>query len=364
MTDRVYNFGGGPAALPLEVLEHAQSELVNYKSAGMSVMEMSHRSPEYDEIHNQAIESFYSLLNISAEDFSIIFMGGGARTQFVLVPYNLLTSETHGEYLSTGRWSELAHSEASKISNAKKIWSGESERFTRVPIASDFIVDPNSSYLHYTSNNTIVGTQFQDPPASGDVPLISDMTSELMSRPLDMSKFGLIYAAAQKNFGPAGVTAVIIRKDILDRCNDNLPGAWSYKQMDEKNSLLNTPPTFNIYMMGLFLKHLLSQGGLAKIERLNREKAKIMYDAIDKSDNFYRGAASKESRSIMNVTFRLPTEELEQRFIYEAKQNRFVGIKGHRSVGGVRVSIYNASTLEGVNALTDFMGDFRANMGD
>ena len=363
MTDRVLNFGGGPAAIPLEVLEEAQADLVNHKSSGMSVMEMSHRSADYDQIHNGAIESMYKLLGISSDDFSVIFMGGGARAQFALVPYNLLDAGSHAEYLSTGRWSELAHSEASKIANVKKIWSGEPVSFTKIPQSSDYQISPDAGYLHYTSNNTIAGTQFISPPDSGSVPLISDMTSELFSRPIDMSKFGLIYAGAQKNFGPAGVTAVIIRKDILDQCRDDLPGAWSFKAMAEKNSLLNTPPTFNIYIAGLYLKHLLAQGGLAEVDRQNREKAKIMYEAIDNSDNFYRGAAEVQSRSIMNVTFRLPTEELEQKFIADAKENCMVGIKGHRSVGGIRVSIYNAAKVEDVQTMVGFMQNFKEAAG-
>jgi len=361
MTERVHNFGGGPAALPLEVLEEAQRELTHFRNTGMSLMELSHRSPAYDQVHNEVIENVQKLLGFDGDQFAVLLLGGGARTQFVMSAYNLLRIGDTGQYISSGRWSELAFTEAGLLGNVKKIWSGDNEDFTRLPKPSEYNVNPNSRYLHITSNNTIEGTQYPAPPEAGDVPLVADMTSELFSRKLELNKYGVIYAAAQKNFGPAGVTAVIVRRDILASCRDDIPAIWSYKKIYEKNSLLNTPPTFNIYVMGLFLKHMIKQGGVEAMAQASEQKAEIMYSAIDNSDNFYRGKANLDSRSKMNVTFRLPTEELEAQFIDEAKQEGFVGIKGHRSVGGIRVSIYNAVKVESVRAMADFMQFFREN---
>ena len=359
MTDRAHNFGGGPAALPIEILEEAQRELVNFRSTGMSLMELSHRSPAYDEVHNEAIENVQKLLGFNSDQFSVLFFGGGARTQFVMSAYNLLGPDDLGQYLSTGRWSELACAEAGKLGHTELIWSAESSGFSKVPTASDFQINPDSRYLHFTSNNTIEGTQYPSAPDAGSVPLVADMTSELFSRKLDLDKYGVIYAGAQKNFGPAGVTLLIVRNDMLESCREDIPEIWSYKKFDAKNSLLNTPPTFSIYMVGLFLKWIIKNGGIDAMTAASEEKSKIMYDMIDSSDNFYRGKAEPESRSKMNVTFRLPTEELEQQFIEEAKNENFVGIKGHRSVGGIRVSIYNAVRKESVQTMADFMKHFK-----
>lgn len=362
MTHRVHNFSGGPAALPLSVLEQAQSELLDYKGSGMSIMEVSHRSAIYEEVHNDALSGLRTLLQCPEKKFSIFFMSGGARTHFALLAMNLLGSGRYAEYLTTGKWSEVAIAEAQKTSDIREIWSSADCNHTRVPKPGEYTVSDDAAYLHYTANNTIYGTQFPTAPESSR-PLVSDMTSELLSRPLDLDRYGLIYASAQKNLGPAGVTILIIRKDFQEMCSDDLPGALSYKQVVAKNSLLNTPPCFAIYLVGLVARELLNRGGIEGARRESDEKAGLLYKTIDESNGFYQGLAEVDSRSKMNVTFRLPSEELDQQFIAEAAEHGIVGIKGYRTIGGVRASIYNAVKLEAVQALTDLMKQFQKRMG-
>src|SRR5918911_2172758 len=317
MTLRVHNFNPGPAALPLPVLEQVQRDLLDFEGTGMSILEMSHRSATYERIHNQTIADLQTLLG-GTEEHTIVFMGGGAQTQFALVAMNFLTPGSYAEYLVTGVWSETALHEARKIGDARVLWSSALTAHNRIPIPGEFHVEAGAAYLHYTSNNTIVGTQYTYVPVSGAVPLVCDMSSDLLSRSVDLSHYGLIYAGAQKNMGPAGVTVVIVRRDLLERCAPGLPSTLSYAQMAAHNSLLNTPPVFAIYVMGLVAQYLLAQGGLAAAEARNREKAALLYTVIDDSEGFYRGWAQPESRSHMNVTFRLPTPVLEKRFITES----------------------------------------------
>jgi phosphoserine aminotransferase len=358
MTHRVHNFNAGPAALPLPVLELAQRDLLDYAGSGMSILEMSHRSTLYEQVHHQTIADLRQLLECS-EDYAILFMGGGGQSQFALVAMNLLAPGAHADYLDTGSWSLSAIREAQKIGAVRTLWSGADTHYDRIPMPHDYEVDGSAAYLHYTSNNTIVGTQFALPPESGEVPLVCDMSSDILSQPIDMSRFGLIYAGAQKNAGPAGVTIVIIRRDLLERCPSNLPATFNYAELASKNSLLNTPPVFAIYMVGLVAQYLLDQGGLDALVTRNARKATLLYETIDQSDGFYRGCAQPHSRSLMNVTFRLPSEALEARFVAESIEADLIGLKGHRSVGGIRASIYNAVPLESVQALTAFMTDFQ-----
>ncbi len=358
MSTDVYNFNPGPAALPKPVLQQVQHDLLDFGGSGMSILEMSHRSSIYDEIHNQAIDDLRTLLGFS-DDYDVLFMGGGAKTQFALIPMNLIASGTHAEYLVTGNMSLAALSEAQKISDARELFSGASSGYSRLPQPHDYQLDPDAAYLHYASNNTIAGTQFACVPACGDVPLVCDMSSDILSRPVDISKFGLIYAGAQKNAGPAGVTLVVIRRDLLERCPEHLPSMLNYAALSAHNSMLNTPPVFAIYMVGLVLQHVLEMGGLEAMAARNAAKAQRLYDALDASEGFYQGCVHPDSRSLMNVTFRLPTEALEAQFVKESTAERLVGLKGHRSVGGIRASLYNAVEPEAVEALVDFMDGFR-----
>jgi phosphoserine aminotransferase len=358
MVKRAHNFNPGPAALPLPVLEQVQRELLDWEGSGMSVLEVSHRGGIYERIHNEAIYNLRALFGCR-EDYAILFMGGGASTQFALVAMNLLPKGSHAEYVTTGYFAEGALREAQKLGDAREIWSSAAARHDHVPAPHEFRVNPQAVYLHYTSNNTIEGTQYPYVPDSGRVPLVCDMSSDVLSRPLDVSRFGLIYAGAQKNIGPAGVTIVIIRKDLLERSPADLPSTFSYRRMAEENSLLNTPPVFAIYMVKLVTEHWLKQGGLEAVGACNAKKAQFLYDAIDNSDGFYRGCARPESRSQMNVTFRLPTQELEQRFVAESAQAGLIGLKGHRSVRGIRASLYNAVGVESVRLLVEFMTDFQ-----
>jgi phosphoserine aminotransferase len=327
-------------------------------------LETSHRSPTYERVHTGAIAGLRSLLKVP-EDYDVLFLGGGATTQFSLVALNLLEPGRPGEYVLTGRWSEKALKEAQKLGDARGIWSSKATNYDCVPSPEEFQVNPDAAYLHYTSNNTIAGTQFHHiPEAPEGVPLVCDMSSDIASRPIDVSKLGVIYAGAQKNLGPAGVTVVIIRKDLLERSQSkNLPGMLSYARIAEKKSLLNTPPVFAVYVLGLVVEHHLQHGGLKTLAELNERKARLLYAAIDNSNGFYKGYARPESRSLMNVTFRLPSEELEARFVAESAQAGLIGLKGHRSVGGVRASLYNAVPLEAVRALVEFMNGFQRRYG-
>ncbi len=352
---RIYNFNPGPAALPLPVLEEAQKDLLNYKGEGISVLEMSHRSKTFDGIIKDAEHLLKEVMEIP-DNYKVLFMQGGATLQFAAVPLNLIGEGQFAEYVNTGAWSKKAIQEAQKLGKqVNVVASSEDENFAYIP--KDIKVSPDAAYLHVTSNNTIFGTEFHQFPDTGNVPLIADMSSDIACRKVDVSKFALIYAGAQKNMGPAGVTIVIIREDLLEKSPDNIPTMTSYKIIGGKDSLYNTPPTFSVYLVKLVLEWMKAQGGLEKIEQVNRQKAKLIYDILDES-SFYRGTARPDSRSLMNVTFRLPSEELEKKFVEEALANGMLGLKGHRSVGGIRASIYNAVPLEAVEKLVDFMKKF------
>ncbi len=362
MTDRVFNFSAGPAVLPLSVLDQAQQDLISYPGAGMSVLEMSHRSAPFEKIIGEAEADLRLLLGIPS-NYRILFLQGGASTQFTMVPMNLLAKGRSADYIITGVWGQGALKEAKKIGQTRVAASTEDSSFNRIPAQEELNLDPSAAYLHFTSNNTIHGTEWRDEPQTGDVPLVCDASSDFISRPLEISKYGLIYAGAQKNAGPAGVTIIIVRDDLLAKVPAGLPSMFDYRLLAEKESLYNTPPSFSIYIAGLVFKWLLNEiGGLAAVQKLNEEKAGIIYDQIDASD-FYRGHAEPSSRSLMNVTFRLPTEELEKLFAKEATAMGLDGLKGHRSVGGIRASIYNAFPKAGVIALAEFMRDFERRKG-
>lgn len=355
---RAYNFNAGPSALPLEVLEKAQQELVNYNGSGMSIMEMSHRSKDYDEVHNNAINRLKKLLSIP-DNYEILFLQGGASLQFSMIPMNFLTKDKTASYILTGSWSEKALKEATLFGNAVVASSTKDNEYRNIPSIEDIQFNASDAYVHLTSNNTIYGTQWKEFPNTGDVPLIADMSSDILSRSIDVNQFGIIYAGAQKNLGPSGVTVVIIRKDLIEQANSEIPTMLKYKTHADKNSLYNTPPTFGIYMLGEVLNWVENQGGLETIQKRNEEKAKYIYDVIDESNGFYKGHAEPNSRSLMNITFRLADEELEKQFLADAKAAGFVGLNGHRSVGGCRASTYNAVPIEACIALRDFMYEFQ-----
>jgi phosphoserine aminotransferase len=348
--NRVFNFNPGPAAIPLEVLEEIQEEFLNFKGSGMSITEISHRSKPFDDVINDAIERTKRLLKID-DRFKVLFIQSGASMQFCMVPMNLLPDGKSADYVNTGTWATKAIKEAQLLKkNIKVVASSEDKNFSYIPENIKF--SPDAVYAHITSNNTIKGTQFSTFPDTGNIPIISDMSSDIMSRPLDMDRFGLIYAGAQKNLGPAGVCMVIIRDDMLERVPDTLPSMLKYTTYSSKNSLYNTPPCFAIYTVQLVLKWLEEKiGGLEKMEKINQKKAAMLYDYFDSTD-FYRGTAEKNSRSLMNVTFRLPNEDLEKAFVADATKNKLIGLKGHRSVGGCRASIYNAMPIEGIKPLS------------
>lgn len=360
MLHRVFNFNPGPSTLPLPALEKAQSELLDFQGSGVSILEHSHRGKEYESVHNQSIDLIRELLSIST-DYSILFMQGGASTQFALLPLNLIPKGGSADYVLTGSWSKKALSEAKALCNVRVAADcSVNGSFSRIPVQSELELDPNASYCHITSNNTIAGTQYSSFPDTGPVPLVSDMSSDIMSRPFDVSKFGLIYAGAQKNLGPAGVTLVIIRKDLLERCRSDIPKIFSYSVFAKENSLYNTPPCFIIYFVCEVLKLIKARGGLTELENDNRKKAGLLYGFIDANLDYYRSPVEKSARSLMNVVFRLPSESLESRFISEAKSAGMIGLKGHRSVGGCRASLYNAMPLAGVQKLVDFMSTFKS----
>jgi phosphoserine aminotransferase len=360
---RVHNFGAGPAVLPETVLEQARDELLAYGLTGMSVLEMSHRSAAFGEIIAGAEADLRRLVGLS-EDYDVMFLQGGASLQFAMVPMNLRGEGRSADYVLSGSWSKKAYKEAQTLGAARVAGTTESEKFMRLPSKAELDADPQSAYLHFTSNNTIFGTQWRtepEPPAG--VPLVCDASSDILSRPLDVSKYGLIYAGAQKNLGPSGVVVVIMRRDLLERTPASIPSMLSYRQMAENRSLYNTPPTFTVYFIGLVLKWLLDLGGLPEIARRNEEKARRLYAAIDGSGGFYRGHAQPEHRSLMNVTFRLASEELEKEFVKSAEAADMSGLKGHRSVGGLRASIYNALPAGAIDALVAFMADFQRRKG-
>jgi phosphoserine aminotransferase len=360
MTKRVFNFNPGPAVLPLEVLEQAQSELLDFRGTGMSVMEISHRSKEFEAVIQTAEADLRELLGIPT-NYKIMFLQGGASLQFAMLPMNLRASGS-ADYIVTGTWSKTAIKEAQKLGTARAAANTEKEGFNCLP--SNLDLDPNAAYLHFTSNETIHGVEyFTEPTPPTGVPLVCDASSDFISRPMDVSKYALIYAGAQKNAGPAGTTVVIIRDDIVERTPANLPVMLDYKALAASGSLHNTPPAFAIYMVGLVFQWAKKVGGLAEIAKTNRKKADLVYTAIDESGGFYRGHAAPEARSVMNIPFRLPSEELEDTFAKEAKKNDLIGLKGHRSVGGIRASLYNAMTVEGTQALVQFMKEFQKKNG-
>ncbi|MGM0546388.1 MAG: 3-phosphoserine/phosphohydroxythreonine transaminase [Bacteroidota bacterium] len=357
---RVHNFSAGPATLPLEVLEKAQAELTEFQNMGRSVMEISHRSAQYTEIDRQAKERLKTLLGLG-ENFEIMFLQGGASSQFMMIPFNFLDEGQTADYIDTGRWSNKAIKEAKLFGNVHRPFSSSESGYDRIPTNSELDYSDDPVYVHFTSNNTVAGTQFAKEPESNGVPLVCDASSDFLSKPIDVNRYGIIYAGAQKNIGPAGVTVVIIRKDFLAKADiKDVPTILQYKTHAEK--IFNTPPTFNVYMVNLVLEWIQDKGGLDYFASFNKKKATLLYDEIDR-DDFYRGAVEKESRSLMNATFRLPTEELEAKFLEEAEKQDLYTLKGHRSVGGIRASMYNACPMESVETLVDFMKTFRKENG-
>jgi phosphoserine aminotransferase len=358
---RIYNFSAGPAVLPLPVLEEAQRDLVALPGVGMSVLEISHRSAPFDEIMRGAETDFRALAGIPA-GYTVLFLQGGASLQFSMVPMNLLAPGATADYIVTGDWGKKALKEAKKAGATHVAASTEAGNFAEIPSQADLALTPGAAYVHMTSNNTIHGTEWSYVPEVGDVPLVCDMSSDMYSRPLDVSRYGVIYAGAQKNLGPSGVTVVVIREDLLARSSDALPAMLNYRTQAENGSLYNTPPVFGIYILRLVLKWLVDIGGLPAIHTINERKAGHLYAELDRSA-FWRPHAKPGSRSLMNVTFRLPSEELEKRFVKESTAAGFDGLKGHRSVGGLRASIYNAFPEQGVIDLVHFMREFEGKHG-
>jgi phosphoserine aminotransferase len=360
-TTRIHNFSAGPAVLPLPVLEQAQRDLISLPGVGMSVMEISHRSKTFEDLLNTAIADIRALANVP-DNYRILMLQGGATLQFSMVPMNLLTAGGSADYIDTGSWADKAIKEAKKVGSVNIVASTKADGYTRIPRQDELELTPGAAYVHITTNNTIEGTEWKAPPDVGEAPLVADASSDIFSRPIDVSRFGLIYAGAQKNLGPSGVTLVIIREDLLTRSTDAVPIMLNYKVHADNNSLYNTPNTFGIYILGLTMKWLRSTGGLEGIARINQRKASRLYAEIDRT-GFYRGTAQRESRSLMNITFRLPDEQLEKTFEKEATAAGLDGLKGHRSVGGMRASIYNAFPEEGIDALVAFMREFERKHG-
>ncbi|WP_305073297.1 3-phosphoserine/phosphohydroxythreonine transaminase [Propionivibrio sp.] len=354
--DRVFNFSAGPAALPLDVLQLAQQELVNWHGSGMSVMEMSHRGKEYMSIQADAEADLRELMSIPA-NYKVLFLQGGASLQFAAVPMNLLRGKASADYLNTGEWSKKAIKEAKKYGGVNVVASSEDKNFSYAPAQSTWKLDPNAAYVHITQNETIGGVEIFDAIDTSAVPLVSDMSSNILSRPMDVSKYGLIYAGAQKNIGPAGLTIVIVREDLLGQTVAGTPTMLDYKIQAENDSMYNTPPTYGIYIAGLVFKMLKAKGGLAAMEQVNRAKAKILYDVLDAS-SFFHSPVALENRSLMNIPFTLKNADLDEEFLKGAKARGMIQLKGHRSVGGMRASIYNAMPVEGVQALADYMKEF------
>jgi phosphoserine aminotransferase len=368
---RKINFNAGPATLPLPALERAREELLDFAGSGMSVMEHSHRGKEYEAVHNEAIALVRELLGVP-DSYEVLLLQGGATSLFAEVPMNLLEKGRNAQYLVTGAWGEKALGEAKIVSamlgagvavQNLGVGEGKDKKYTRVPSPSEVKADPDAAYLHITSNETIHGVEFNvDPsrafPDTGTVPLVADMSSDFLWRSFDVTKFGMVYAGAQKNIGPSGVVVAVISKALLEKGRKDIPKIFQFRTHADNRSLYNTPPTFGVYMVRNVLSWLKSQGGLAKVEEVNRKKAARLYGVIDKNSGFYRSPVERESRSVMNVVFRLPSEALEEQFIAEAKKRGMVGLKGHRSVGGIRVSIYNAAPYEWADTLAGFMEEF------
>lgn len=361
MSKRVFNFSAGPAVLPEPVLAEAQRDLMALPGVGASVMEISHRSKAFENIIQQAETNLRQLLAIP-DDYAVLFLQGGARLLFSMIPMNLAPEGGQTlDYVITGSWSKYAAQEAAKFGILRSVWDGKPTNYDRLPAPADLKFDPAAAFVYFVSNETIQGVQFQSEPEVGNLPLVCDASSDFLCRPTDVRKYGLLYACAQKNAGPAGVTIVVLHKDLLDRSRDPLPGYLNFKIHAEQNSLWNTPPSFAIYMVMLVTKWLLTDiGGLDKMHAQNRTKAAMLYDAIDESGGFYAGHAQPACRSIMNVAFRLPSDELTTKFVAGAKERGLTDLKGHRSVGGIRASIYNAMPLEGVRTLRELMDEFRA----
>jgi phosphoserine aminotransferase len=360
-SERIFNFSAGPAVLPVPVLEQAQRDLVSLPNVGMSILEVSHRSSVFEDVLARAEADIRQLAGVPS-NYRVLFLQGGASLQFTMVPMNLLSEGQTADYLVTGAWSAKAVDEAKKIGKVHVAATTKAEQFTRIPRAEEIVLTPGAAYVHMTSNNTIYGTEWKGLPDVGDVPLVSDTSSDMFSRPLDVARHALIYAGAQKNMGPAGVTVVIVREDLLARSAASLPVMLSYAVHAENGSMYNTPPVFAIYMLGLVTRWLIDQGGLPAIAEVNERKAGKLYAEIDRT-GFYRGTAQKDSRSLMNVTFRLPSEDLEKQFIKGAGAAGLDGLKGHRSVGGIRASIYNAFPEKGIDTLTEFMREFERRHG-
>jgi phosphoserine aminotransferase len=362
-TKRAYNFNAGPAAMPLSVLERMRDELIDYRGTGMSVMEMSHRSPEFEAINDAAEKSLRRILRIP-DEYAVLFLQGGGSMQFAMVPMNLYLPGRAVDVLHTGAWTAKAIGELKRVATHRVAASTESDKFVRLPKPEETSLKPDASYVHMCTNNTIEGTQWPEPPDTGDVPLVADMSSDIASRPIDVRQFGLIFAGAQKNLGPSGVTVVIVRSDLAERVDQKIAQILQYKTFIKEKSLYNTPPTLGIYALGLVLEWIESQGGVNAVEKVNAEKAKLLYDTID-GTGYYSCPVEKASRSKMNVVFRVAggNEDVEKKFVKGAEAAGLVGVKGHRSVGGMRASIYNAVPLDAVRALTDFMKEFERKNG-
>ncbi|MGI8470315.1 MAG: 3-phosphoserine/phosphohydroxythreonine transaminase [Pyrinomonadaceae bacterium] len=359
-TKRIFNFSAGPAVLPTEVLEKAQKELLSLNGIGMSVMEISHRSKDFEPILEGARQGIRDLLDVP-ENYKILFLQGGASLQFSMIPMNFL--KTSADYILTGAWGEKAIKEARRGGNVNVVFSSKENDFRVVPSQEEIRLSPNADYVHYTSNETIDGVEFKYDLDGGNTPVVCDASSNILSKPIDVSRYAMIYAGAQKNIGPSGITLVIIRDDLLEKVPANQFSMLDYCAIAEHDSMLNTPNTWGIYIVNLVCEWLKNKGGIAEIQKLNEAKAKILYDAIDRSDGFYRGHADRNARSLMNVTFRLPSAELDKKFAAEAAENNLNGLKGHRSVGGIRASIYNAFPADGVEKLVEFMQDFARENG-
>jgi len=359
--ERIYNFSAGPAVLPREVLEQARDEMVNWQGCGMSVMEMSHRGKEYMGIQAQAEADLRELMGIPAH-YKVLFLQGGASSQFAMVPMNLMRGKASADYLNTGEWSKKAIKEAKKYGAVNVVASSEVRNFSYAPTQDAWKLDPNAAYVHYTPNETIGGVEIFWTPETGGVPLVADMSSNILSRPIDVSKFGLIYAGAQKNIGPAGVTVVIVRDDLIGQTVAGTPTMMDYKTHGDNESMYNTPPTYGIYIAGLVFKLLKAKGGLAEMEKVNVAKANLLYDYLDATD-FYASPVAKDNRSRMNIPFTLKDATLDEEFLKGAKARGLLQLKGHRSVGGMRASIYNAMPIEGVRILVEYMKEFEARHG-
>ena len=358
---RVYNFSAGPAMLPLEVIEKAASEMSDYRGTGMSVMEMSHRSKEFVSIAEKAEADLREILNVP-DNYKVLFLQGGASSQFAMVPMNLLRGKKTADYINTGYWSKKAIAEAKRFCEVNIAATGEDSNFTTIPPRDSWNLNPDAAYVHFTPNETIGGVEFHEVPDVGDVPLVADMSSTILSRPIDVSRFALIYAGAQKNIGPAGITIVIVREDLIGQTITNTPTMFDYATHAKANSMYNTPPTYSWYIAGLVFEWIKGKGGLSRMAEINRRKAEKLYSFIDNSD-FYNNPVDPSCRSWMNIPFTLKNPELDGKFLELAKEEGLVNLKGHRSVGGMRASIYNAMPEEGVDALIDFMKNFEEKYG-